>query len=148
MEISGKALVSAVKSSLKRAPYWKHVQDETKLCLELVVDDFIILGPLFRDAFLASFKYEHAFRMATGENIPSSVPGVLFGEEMSEECYQSGIAPTKALLHLNDWNQPNEADVQACIAMCHHVEHLQMFMSNKAVSDLLLEPPNSKPETN
>ena len=143
MEISEKELVAAVKTSLKKAPYWKLVQDEAKKRLIVIADHFPILGPLFKDAFLASFKYEHALRMTIGKNIPATVPGILFGEEMSEECYQSGITPTKSLLGLDDWVHPNEADVQACIAICHHVNHLQMFMANKSVSDLLLtEPPN------
>lgn len=138
MEIT-KELITAVKLSLKKAPYWNLVQDETKQRVELIANNITTLGPLFRSAFLEFFKYEHACRMATGDNVPALVPGVLFGESMSEECYQSGIAPAKALLHLNDWTMPNEADVQICIALCHAVDKLQVLFNSKPVSDLLLE---------
>ena len=137
---TGEELTTAIQASLRKAPYWNFVQDEVKHRLNLIIGGFPILGPLFRDAFLASFKYEHARRMAEGENIPAVVPGVLFGEEMSEECYQSGIAPTKSLLSLNDWIQPNEADVQACISICHHVERLKTLLDDHSINDLLLEP--------
>lgn len=87
--------------------------------MELIIDNIEVIGDLFQEAFVSHFKLAHAQRILEGITTEPAQPGVLFGRKMTEECYQSGINPTKACLQLEDWTKPNEADVQACMFLCN-----------------------------
>lgn len=117
--------VKTMKETLLGASWWKHVQPETAEKLQSILNNLITMGPLFKRAFIESFKYSHAHRVVTGKSVPSDIPGALFGRAMSEECYQSGIGPVKHLLDLSDWIKPNDADVQACMHVCQQIEILE-----------------------
>ena len=49
----------------------------------------------------------------------------LMGMRISEEAYQCGLLPTRAVLNLYDYLQPNDADVAACLMLCHKIEVLE-----------------------
>lgn len=133
MEDSIAVSVRSIKKSLLKASWWKHVQPEVAEKLNFIIDNLKSLGPMFKDAFIASFKFAHARRVVVGTNVTPDMPGALFGRNMTEECYQSGIDGTKLLLELQDWTKPNDADVQACMHLCQQIEvlsQLGIFQSN------------------
>jgi len=82
------------------------------------------------------FTYEHNKRLRNGQAVSSKKHGV-FGSMLSDECYKSATAPTHALLGLDDWTKPNDADVQACIYLCQQVES---FESQPDIKGLKSEP--------
>jgi len=113
-----------LRKILKQATWWNLVQDEVKKKVGFVLDNFDVLAPVFKDTFTNLFKYESMRRSLEKKSIHLGTPGVLFGSSMNEEVYQSGKIPTRVLLNLNDWVEPNEADVQVCFAICNHLEYL------------------------
>jgi hypothetical protein len=117
--------IKGLRRALHTAFWWNLVQDEVKQRLEVTVDNLAVLGPAFRDAFVAGFRYEYVRRNVEGQSLPSETPGALFGEVMSEEAFQCGIEPTKLVLYLSSWTEPNDADVQACMTVCHHIDEMQ-----------------------
>jgi hypothetical protein len=112
----------SIKIALEKAAWWKFVQDEVKHSIYYIIEHIDKLGTDFRDAYLATFKYYHVHRIIKGES-KTGQKGV-FGK-ISEEAYQSAIVPTKLLLNLDDWTMPNDADVQACMFLCQHVDILE-----------------------
>jgi len=122
-----KESATALRLAFKNANWWPIVQDEVKERLDLLLNHFELLGPPFRDAFVAHFKYENMIRMLKGESEKLNKPGALFGAAMSDECYQCGKQAVKSLLDLNDWTDPNEADVQCCISICNQIDKIEML---------------------
>lgn len=47
------------------------------------------------------------------------------GYSINEESFQCGRFPTKMLLHLEDYFDPNDAEVQACLYVCHQIDILK-----------------------
>ena len=113
-----------LKAALKSSNWWPIIQDEIKNQLDYILNNFELLGPHFRDAFVALFKYEHQKRMVQGIMDKTSKPSALFGKTMSNECYECGKMPTKVVLGLYEWTDPNEADVQACISLCNQLDQV------------------------
>jgi len=127
---------SCLRTAFEKTSSWPLVQPEVKERLILIIDNIEILGPNYRDAFLSLFKYNHLLR-ATEKKAISSTASALF-PAMSEETYQSSLAPVRALLNLNDWIQPNDADIQACMFLCQQVDILELvglFKSDKGPED-------------
>ncbi len=122
-----KSAAKSIKNAFKNADWWKFVQDEVKNELFTIIDNVDVLGISFRDAFIAQFAYEHRVRMMNKDAFHHNVPGAVFGRGLSEECYHSGIGPTHALLRLDDWLQPNDADVQACVHLCQQIDVLEIL---------------------
>lgn len=131
--------MKSLRRSLLGAFWWTHVQDEVKGKIEKLLEHVIVVGPLFRDAFISGFRYEHARRLLDGEAVPNEVPGALFGKAMGEESYQCGIKATRLALNLNDWIEPNDADVQACMVICHKVDEMQ---KNGVIQEVKSEAPS------
>lgn len=111
----------AIKKTFHEKEWWRLVQDEVKEKINEEIDNIVTSGIAFKDAFISGFTYEHNRRVREGIAVDVHEPGV-FGPSLSNECYHSSIAPTKSLLHLNEWTLPNDADVQACIYLCQQVE--------------------------
>jgi len=133
-DLTIESAIKTLRESLASADWWELVQDEVKERLDFVVLHLDTIGVDFRDAFVAVFKYEHLRRVLEKEAVPRKRPGALFGKIMPEESYRSGIEPTKTLLSLQDWVQPHDADVQACMYVCQQVdifETLGLFGSSK-----------------
>lgn len=120
-------IYSSIIKSLTKASWWKYVQPEVEKKLQFITDNIKTIGPSFKDAFIASFKFHHARRVIQGTSVNSDMPSALFGRTVTEECYQSGINGTKSLLQLDDWTRPNNADVQACMHICQQIEYLQQL---------------------
>jgi hypothetical protein len=123
-EVTLPEVVAALKESCINSDWWKYVQDDARGSLIFIMENVTVVGRSFRDAFIAEFRYSHALRIATDSNKPFSEPTVLFGAKFPEEFYRSGIAPTKSLLRMADWLEPNEADVHACMILCQQVDVL------------------------
>lgn len=89
-----------------------------------IIENVSTVGILFREAFMAGFKYSHALRVVRGDNIPFGEPSALLDSKFPEEFYKSGISVTKSLLRFDDWIEPNDADVYACMVLCQQIEAL------------------------
>lgn len=135
----------AIRISLEKAQWWGLVQDDIKLKIKLLLSNLDTLGMPFKEAYIAAFKYHHICRLLSGKSFKATMPGVLFGPELTEETYQCAIEPTKSLLIMADWTLPTEADVQACISICNHLERLEkqferMNQSSTAIFNTLMGP--------
>ena len=140
-----KDAVKVIKRSLKKSQWWGLVQEGFKIKLELILDNLDTLGMPFKSAYIAAFKYHHICRLLSGKSFKATMPGVLFGAELTEETYQCAIEPTKSLLVMDDWTLPTEADVQACIFICNHLERLEkqfrrIEQDNSSVFNSLMGP--------
>ncbi len=127
---------SCLKTAFEKTSSWPLVQPEVKERLLFLIEHIGVLGPHYRDAFLSLFKYNHLLREAEKKSINSTVSAIF--PAMSEETYQSSLAPVRALLNLNDWIQPNDADIQACMFLCQQVDILEivgLFKSDKGSVD-------------
>jgi len=127
-----------LRKALKNANWWSVVQNEIKEQLDLLLNNFGLLGPPFREALTSAFKYENMYRMLSKQANKMNHPSALFGPAMSDECYQSGKEALRTLLHLQDWTEPNEADVQACITICNQLEKIEI-LSGTTIFDSLLK---------
>jgi len=135
-----------LRKALEEANWWSIVQDEVKEQLTFLLDNLGLLGPPFRQAFTSAFKFENMYRMLSKQANEVNHPSALFGPAMSDECYQSGKESLRTLLHLQDWTDPNEADVQACITICNQLEKIEM-LSGTTVFDSLLKRSHENDES-
>ena len=119
-----KAASGSIKQTLTTSTWWKYVQPDVEDGIHLVLDNLETIAIPFRDSFVHVFRFEHCRRMIEDKSVESKIPGALFGKELPEEVYQSGKLPVKMLLRLNDWIEPNEADVQACL---HIITQIDVF---------------------
>lgn len=125
--------IENVQKTLRRvlstSTWWNYVQDDVKFKIEDFIVHIDVQGPSFRDAFVAMFKYEHVKRMLSENACKHDKPGV-FGRSLSEETYQCSVNAVKFLLNLDEWFMPNDADVSACMQICHSIdmfEKLDLF---------------------
>lgn len=116
--------IKELRNSLHTAFWWSLVQSEVKERVGHIVDNLQILGPLYRDAFMAGYRFEYTRRAIEGRSIPKE-PGALFGKSLPEESFRCGVEPSKLVLNLSSWTEPNDADVQACLTICNKVGELQ-----------------------
>lgn len=122
------SIVPAIKRSLMERPWWKDVQSDVRTNLEWVIDNIEEVGTLFIRAYMTMFRWEFERRKLKGENINTPMVGYLsaaLGMNISEESYQCGILPTRSVLDLYDYVRPNDADVSACLLLCHKIEVLE-----------------------
>lgn len=120
----------ALRAAFESAKWWPVVQEDVRKQLFFLLDNLELLGPTFRDAFLSSFKYSNLSRMLAGKMSNINQPGALFGSALTDECYQCGKVAVKALLELNDWIEPTEADVQCCISLCNQIDRIETLMEH------------------
>ncbi|MHA2279554.1 MAG: hypothetical protein ACXAC5_01495 [Promethearchaeota archaeon] len=74
------------------------------------------------------FRWEFERRRLKVKNLTNPYAGfvsTLLGMRISEEAFQCGILPTRAILDLYDYVQPNDSDVAACLFLCHKIEVLE-----------------------
>lgn len=121
MELS--EITKALREACCGAEWWQFVQSEVADALLHLFDNINQLGQSFYEAYVAAFCFEYNTRLDKGLAKPLTEMTVLFGK-FPEEFYLSGIAPTKNLLRLNDWIEPNEADVYACVIFCRQISIL------------------------
>lgn len=132
MEDNATKMKKMILNALDNSPGLQHMQEEVQHKIDLLIDNISVVGIPFRDAFIDMFKYEHLCRMISGSSIKHDKPGP-FGRKLSEETYNCCINPVKALLHLNDWTEPNDSDVLACLQICTTIdlfEKLKFFDKN------------------
>jgi len=104
-------VVAAIRSSYKETSWMKYARDEVKKKVDHLLDNLLLLGPSYKDSFITLFVHTNRLRFVKNETVNSRRPSVLFGTTLPEETYQSGIIATRVLFDLDDWFQPNEADV-------------------------------------
>jgi len=115
---------SIIRESYLNVWWWKHVQPEVKEKFDDLVTRIRVLGQYYRDAYIQMFKFEHARRMIEGVAFKREQPGAVFGPALSEESYNCGKLPTKVLLGLQDWSEPNEPDVFAAMRLIEQIDAL------------------------
>ena len=122
------SIVFALKTEFKKADWWPEVQDDVRTRLEWVIDHIQQVGSFFSRTFMTLFRWEFERRRVEGKNMKNPMPGyltALLGMRISEEAFQCGALPTRAVLDLYDYVAPNDADVTACMFLCHKIETLQ-----------------------
>jgi len=126
-----------LRESYAQTSWWELAQIETKQALVYIIDNIQIMGIQFRDAFIAMFAYEHLMRIRQSKARPASEESPLFGKILPEECYLSGKHPVKAVLHMDDWFEANDADVNACMVLCQQIDLLESM-------DILMKIPDTE----
>lgn len=122
------AIVASIKREFIKANWWGEVQEDVKTRLNWLVDHIDEVGSLFTRSFMSLLRWEFERRRRDGERVTNPMTGylsTLMGMRISEEAYQCGLLPTRAVLNLYDFIQPNDADVAACLMYCHKVEILE-----------------------
>lgn len=113
-----------IRERLYGAEWWRFVSDEVRPALENIIENIDVIGLLYKDAFLALFAFENARRQVAQISLSKTVSGALF-DTLSEEVYQSAISPTKFVLQLPDWTNPNDADVNSAIMLTTYIEEFE-----------------------
>jgi hypothetical protein len=121
--------ITAIKKGFSQQPWWNYVQEEVKASLIWIVENIDSLGFSFQECFIALCKWENRRRIVRGIQPDKSVvfkqaADSLLGKAMSQECYEAGKLPCKSVLNLNDYIDPNYADVQFCFSLCHQISAL------------------------
>lgn len=111
-----------LKETIASYDWWKFVRPDIQSKIDFVLNNLQQLGIPFRDSFVSYFRLEHTKRIITGNKL--TMPKMPF-QTITEECLQSAINPTKHLLGLDDWVLPNDAEVQACMCICHNIDLLE-----------------------
>jgi len=123
------AIIASIKREFIKASWWDEVQEDVKTRLNYLVDNVDKIGALFTYSFMSVFSWEFERRRLEGNKTVTSPSAAYFstlmGMRISEEAYQCGLLPTRAMLDLYDFVQPNDADVAACLMFCYKVEMLQ-----------------------
>lgn len=127
-KIVKQAVVMSLKQEFIKASWWDEVQDDVKTRLNWLVENIDRTGPLFARSFMSLFSWEFERRKTEGNNVTNPMASyfsTLMGMRISEEAYQCGLLPTRAVLNLYDYVKPNDADVAACLMLCHKIEILE-----------------------
>ena len=138
-------LVASIKTAFLGVKWWNEVQEDVRTRLEWIIDHIQSLGPLFAFTYMALFRWQYESRRIEGKktNHPmASYLSTILGMRISEEAFQCGHLPTRAVLDLYDYLEPTDSDVAACLFLCHQVEILQktgMLQEHKD-SDLKTSP--------
>ena len=122
---SNNEIASSLKRSHKDILWWDLVQEEVKQALNFIIDNVSWMGIPFRDAFIHLFSYEHCSRLLYDEALDPTDSSSFFGQIFPEECYQSGRLPVKIILKLDEWVEPNEADVRICMTLSQQIDALE-----------------------
>lgn len=129
---SEKAVQTAIVASIKKAfvgtKWWGDVQEDVRTRLEWIVDHITTMGSLFGRTYMLLFRWQYERRRVENKSVNHPMASYLssiLGMQISEEAFQCGHLPTRAVLDLYDYVEPNDADVAACLFLCHQVEILQ-----------------------
>lgn len=131
------AVITSLKQEFIKANWWGEVQEDVKTRLNWLVEHVDDVGLLFVRSFMSLFCWEFERRKLEGNNLPNPMASyfsTLMGMRISEEAYQCGLLPARAVLNLYDYLEPNDADVAACLMFCHKIEILEksgMLIMNK-----------------
>lgn len=121
-------IISSLKTEFIQADWWSDVQGDVRTRLEWVIDHIEQAGFFFCHTFMTLFRWEFHRRRIEGQNVKNPMAGyltVLLKMRISEEAFQCGSLPTRAVLDLYDYVTPNDADVTACMFLCHKIETFQ-----------------------
>lgn len=125
---TGNIISAALNAEFKKADWWGEVQDDVRARLLWVMNNIEQIGLSFYQTFITFVRWEFERRKVEGSGIKNPMTGYLtaiLGMRISEEAYQCGRIPTRAVLDLYDYIEPNDADVTACMFLCHKIETLQ-----------------------
>ena len=118
-----KTAKQTILEALQASSWWDHVQVDVRRQIGEIVRQLELVGAAFRDAYVAAFRFNHLCRVHSGKSAPPMLSPLL-SALITEEAYQSAIEPTRSLLELDDWFEPNDADVKACMLLCQQIEVL------------------------
>lgn len=127
-DVLKKAIVHSIKSEMMKIEWWEEVQEDVRTRLEWIINRIDSIGTLFARSYMSLFRWEFERRKLEGQNITNPLAGyvsTLMGMRISEEAYQCGTLPTRSILDLYDYVQPNDSDVAACLFLCHKIEILE-----------------------
>jgi len=125
--VTNAAVINALKSEFKKADWWDETQPDVRTRLEWVIDHLDQIGVFFCRTFMCLFQWEFERRKIEGETVKNPMAGYLttiLGMRIPEESYQCGVLPTRSILNLYDYIEPNDSDVAACMFLCNKIESL------------------------
>lgn len=127
-----RSTIKSLKQGFDKQSWWSYVQDDVKTRLMWVIEHVDLAGISFRDAFVTGFSWEHTRRLLSGEKSEKDrtfrhAADAILGSAMSEEAYACGKQPCRSVLNIDDWTDPNYADVQSCVFLCHQVDVLEQM---------------------
>lgn len=114
-----------IRKIFEDSSWWRYVQDDVKIRIIYIIDHIETFGYFFKRSFRSLVNLQHIKRKQTKFNFSLKESGVLFGVALPEEVFQSSINATKVVLELNEWTNPNEADVQCCKVLCDQIDFLE-----------------------
>lgn len=123
-----RAIIDSLKKEFLKTSWWGEVQEDVRTRLDWLVEHVDQAGSIFAQTFMSLFRWEFERRKIEGKNVTNPMASyfsTLMGMRITEEAYQCGLLPTRALLDLYDFVRPNDADVAACLFFCHKVEILE-----------------------
>ena len=121
-------VIRTIRKELNKIEWWGEVQDDVKTQLDWIIKHIDQMGSFFARTFMMMFHWEYERRQAEGKKINNPMPGYLsglLGMRIPEEAYQCGVLPTRALLGLYDYVEPNDSDVAACMFLCNKIDILE-----------------------
>lgn len=126
------SLVQDIKKKFTSQQWYDLISSNVKKQINWIFDNFDIIGIQFVDNYIKMFKWECYRRFINKESLLMPDNNVKIQKmKISDELYHCGMLPTKFLLNLEDWEKPNDADVEACIFLC------QEILQNKTVIDFM-----------
>lgn len=131
-------LINSLKKDFQKADWWKEVQEDVKTGLMQIIGKIDTMGSSYCQTFMTLFKWEFERRKAEGKTVTNPMAGMLvslLGMRIPEEAYQCGILPTRAVLNLYDYIEPNDSDVAACMFLCNKIEMLEKAKMIPATSE-------------
>ncbi len=124
-----RAIINALKKEFTKKDWWPEVQEDVQTKIGWIIDHIQTMGVAFSKTYFSLFRWELERRQLEGQS-SRILPGNLEntpGMRISEEAYQCGILPTRAVLDLYDFTRPNDADVTACMYLCNKIKLLKQL---------------------
>ncbi len=131
------SVIGFMKDSIAKSPL---VQEEIRQELKNIIPRLRTVAPSFRDAFLAIFEFQKTLRAIKEPkflklkimeiiNGPMHQQNSLFAASRTnmELVYQCGSPSVRAVLDLDAWIKPNDADVRLCVMFCQGIRLLENF---------------------
>lgn len=106
------------KKIVKEETWWEVVQEEVKREVEWVIDNLPRTYETFPNLLYWQFIWECDKREMRNQKpflTYEQAIGNLDDPQMTDVSYHCGKEPVKAILGLQDWTMPNDADVYACL---------------------------------
>lgn len=120
------AILVELKKKVTSKQWYGFMSTNVQKRIDWIFDNFRFVGIQFASSFMTMFKWEAYKRFLDKESIllqpdTGKFQKMIQINRISEELYLCGLNPTKFLLGLEDWEKPNDADVEGCLFLCQEI---------------------------